>query len=131
MFWHLRMIWHTKNNLCNLQKFWELRRPPPAPLWEKFPKNPVFFGGGVPYSKIQISITTLIEHRIYKDLSYQTSLRVDVAKHCTVLPTPLPMEVKQEARRCHGFLGLAVSNISPQEWVSHTCTLRIVAWNSL
>ena len=35
-------IWHAKKHLVNLQKFWELGRPPP-PLWEKFPNNPVIF----------------------------------------------------------------------------------------
>ena len=38
------MFWHTKNHLVNIQKFWELRSPIPPPLWEKFPKNPVFLG---------------------------------------------------------------------------------------
>ena len=28
--------------LVNLQKFWELGRPP-SPIWEKFPNNPVIF----------------------------------------------------------------------------------------
>ena len=39
-FWHLRMILAYKKHLVNLQKFWDLRRPPP-PLWEKFPKRGV------------------------------------------------------------------------------------------
>ena len=55
-------------------------------------------------------------------------LRVDIAQHSVILP--LPMEVKQEARSGHGFLGLVVSNISRQKLIG-TWTLRIVAWNSL
>ena len=31
-----------KKYLVNLQKFWELGRPPP-PCWEKFPNNPVIY----------------------------------------------------------------------------------------
>ena len=40
-------IWHTKKYLVNLQKFWDLGRPPP-PCWEKFPNNIVFFFESVP-----------------------------------------------------------------------------------
>ena len=34
-----------KKYLVNLQKFWELGRPPPC--WEKFPNNDVFFSESV------------------------------------------------------------------------------------
>ena len=38
-----------KKYLVNLQKFWELGRPPPC--WEKFPNNDVFFSDSVPKVK--------------------------------------------------------------------------------
>ena len=35
-------FWHAKNYLVKSQKFWDLGEPLP-PVWEKLPKNPVFF----------------------------------------------------------------------------------------
>ena len=35
-------FWHAKKNLANRQKKWVWVRPPP-PVWEKFPRNAVFF----------------------------------------------------------------------------------------
>ena len=46
-------IWHTKKYLVNLQKFWDLGRPPP-PCWEKFPNNIGFLFESVPYGPEQI-----------------------------------------------------------------------------
>ena len=37
----LGWIWHAKNDLVIVQKFWEMGWPP-RPFWEKFPKNTVF-----------------------------------------------------------------------------------------
>ena len=36
------LFWHAKNYLVKSEKFWDLGRPP-LPVWEKLPKNPVFF----------------------------------------------------------------------------------------
>ena len=42
MFWHLRMILAYKKTLGKFTKVLGFEKTPP-PLWEKFPKNPVFF----------------------------------------------------------------------------------------
>ena len=43
MFWHLRMILAYQKTLGKLTKVLGFEKTPPPPLWEKFPKNPVFF----------------------------------------------------------------------------------------
>ena len=47
---------YKKKHLVNLQKFWDLTRPSPPPLWEKFPKKNVFLGGSVPYSLLASAV---------------------------------------------------------------------------
>ena len=47
MFWHLRMILASKKTLGKFTKVLGFEKTPP--LWEKFPKNPVFFFDSVPY----------------------------------------------------------------------------------
>ena len=48
MFWHLRMILAYKKTLGRFTKVLGFEKTPLPPLWEKLPKNPVFWGGSVP-----------------------------------------------------------------------------------